>query len=201
MARALAPHMIEAGWGPHHQYWRVGGTENQAIMSPRCATPRSAPSRRIWPTTNWAPDGINVVAIHPGATRTEKTDPATEEKFAKAVSIGRIVDASEIAFLVAFLASPKSIAINGETLCRRWRRLRPHSTTSNRHVLSEIAAVPDCGFVALLRTRAPDRETIQIPPAETLSKLLAAARDRGCRRCDQHAFHHTRIVTIVAATA
>ena len=51
--------------------------------------------------------GINVVAIHPGANRTERTLPADEEKLSRGVSIGRIVDSSEIAFLVAFLASPK----------------------------------------------------------------------------------------------
>jgi NAD(P)-dependent dehydrogenase (short-subunit alcohol dehydrogenase family) len=62
------------------------------------------------------PKGINVNAIHPGATRTEKTDPASESKFATTITIGRIVDASEIAWLVTVLASPKSIAINGETL-------------------------------------------------------------------------------------
>ena len=32
------------------------------------------------------------------------------------VSIGRLIEAKEIAYLVAFLASPKSIAINGETI-------------------------------------------------------------------------------------
>jgi NAD(P)-dependent dehydrogenase (short-subunit alcohol dehydrogenase family) len=62
------------------------------------------------------PKGINVNAIHPGATRTEKTDPASEAKFATTVTIGRIVDASEIGWLVTVLASPKSVAINGETL-------------------------------------------------------------------------------------
>jgi hypothetical protein len=32
------------------------------------------------------------------------------------VSIGRLVDSSEIAFLVAFLASPRSVAINGAAI-------------------------------------------------------------------------------------
>ncbi len=60
--------------------------------------------------------GINVVAIHPGATRTERTDPASEPALAAGTTIGRIVDASEIAWLVAVLASPRSRAINGVTI-------------------------------------------------------------------------------------
>jgi NAD(P)-dependent dehydrogenase (short-subunit alcohol dehydrogenase family) len=43
-------------------------------------------------------------------------DEAMAAKFAASVTIGRIVDASEIAWLVTVLASPKSVAINGETI-------------------------------------------------------------------------------------
>jgi NAD(P)-dependent dehydrogenase (short-subunit alcohol dehydrogenase family) len=32
------------------------------------------------------------------------------------VSIGRIVDAEEVAWVVAFLASPRSVAVNGDTV-------------------------------------------------------------------------------------
>jgi NAD(P)-dependent dehydrogenase (short-subunit alcohol dehydrogenase family) len=62
------------------------------------------------------PKGINVVAVHPGATRTERTDPTSEKQLAASVSIGRIVDASEVAWVVAFLASPRSVAINGDAI-------------------------------------------------------------------------------------
>jgi NAD(P)-dependent dehydrogenase (short-subunit alcohol dehydrogenase family) len=57
-----------------------------------------------------------VVALHPGATRTERTDPAAEKSLAAHVSIGRIVDSSEVANVVAFLASPESVAINGDAI-------------------------------------------------------------------------------------
>src|SRR5262245_8475325 len=62
------------------------------------------------------PKGVNVTAVHPGATRTERTDPNTEREHAASVSIGRIVDASEVAAVVAFLASPRSVAINGDAI-------------------------------------------------------------------------------------
>ncbi len=59
-----------------------------------------------------APHGINVVTVHPGATRTEAT---SEEAAARAANnlVGRMIDASEVAYVVAFLASPKSVAIDG----------------------------------------------------------------------------------------
>ncbi len=74
--------------------------------------------------------GINVTAIHPGLTRTERTAPliaasaaaqgispqALEEQMAAGNSIEHLVDASEVANVVAFLCSPKSRAINGDAI-------------------------------------------------------------------------------------
>jgi NAD(P)-dependent dehydrogenase (short-subunit alcohol dehydrogenase family) len=61
------------------------------------------------------PQGVNVTVVHPGMTRTERTiDPELERKVAAGVSIGRIVAAEEVADVVAFLASPRSVALNGD---------------------------------------------------------------------------------------
>jgi NAD(P)-dependent dehydrogenase (short-subunit alcohol dehydrogenase family) len=55
--------------------------------------------------------------VHHGTTRAGQIiEPAAATRLAASVSIGRLIEASEIAFLVAFLASPKSVAINGETI-------------------------------------------------------------------------------------
>jgi len=76
------------------------------------------------------PLGINVTVVHPGLTRTERTDGViaeaaqrqgiteaeAEERMAQGVSTRRIIDAREIAHVIAFLASPKSIAINGDAI-------------------------------------------------------------------------------------
>ncbi len=76
------------------------------------------------------PDGINVTCVHPGLTRTEKTPAAmryhaeasgsspedVEKRFAAATAIGRMVTAEQVADVVAFLASPKSIAITGDAI-------------------------------------------------------------------------------------
>lgn len=113
-ARALAPHLISNGWG---RIINIGGLAIRKSGRP-VATLRNVGVAAI--TKNLAdelgPKGINVVAVHPGATRTERTDPANEQKLAANVSIGRIVDASEVAAVVAFLASPKSVAINGDAI-------------------------------------------------------------------------------------
>jgi NAD(P)-dependent dehydrogenase (short-subunit alcohol dehydrogenase family) len=68
--------------------------------------------------------------VHPGTTRTEKTVQVfanqareasvtvdeIEKRHASTNSSRRIIDAQEIAYVVAFLASPKSVAINGDVI-------------------------------------------------------------------------------------
>ncbi len=77
-----------------------------------------------------SPHGINVNVVHPGLTRTEKTAPLLAARAASTgqtveeietrmtgnVLIGRIVDAAEVADIVAFLVSPRSVAINGDAI-------------------------------------------------------------------------------------
>jgi NAD(P)-dependent dehydrogenase (short-subunit alcohol dehydrogenase family) len=77
-----------------------------------------------------APRGISVVCVHPGTTRTEKTPGVVErraaalgvsvaeveKRMAAANLVGRLITAQEIGDIVAFLASPKSIAINGDAI-------------------------------------------------------------------------------------
>ena len=114
-ARAVAPHLIGNGWG---RIINIGGgaarRSGNYIASIRNAAVSSL-------TKNLADElgakGINVNAIHPGTTRAgQKIEQAAEARLTASVSIGRLVEAAEIAFLVAFLASPKSVAINGETI-------------------------------------------------------------------------------------
>jgi NAD(P)-dependent dehydrogenase (short-subunit alcohol dehydrogenase family) len=113
-ARAVAPHLVANGWG---RIINIGGLAIHRTGRP-VATLRNVGVAAI--TKNLADElgvkGINVVAVHPGATRTERTAPTAEAKLAASVSIGRIVDASEVAWVVAFLASPKSVAINGDAI-------------------------------------------------------------------------------------
>ena len=113
-ARAVAPHLIANGWG---RIINIGGLAVHRTGR-TVATLRNVGVAAV--TKNLAdelgPRGINVVAVHPGATRTERTDPASEASLASSSSIGRIVDSSEVAWIVTFLASPKSVAINGDAI-------------------------------------------------------------------------------------
>jgi NAD(P)-dependent dehydrogenase (short-subunit alcohol dehydrogenase family) len=113
-ARAAAPHLVANGWG---RIINIGGLAIHKTGRP-VATLRNVGVAAV--TKNLAdelgPQGVNVVAVHPGATRTERTDPAKERELAASSSIGRIVDAKEVAYVVAFLASPKSVSINGDAI-------------------------------------------------------------------------------------
>lgn len=60
--------------------------------------------------------GITVNTVHPGATRTERTTDEDARRVGVDNAIGRIVDAGEIGWLVAFLCSPKATAITGESI-------------------------------------------------------------------------------------
>ena len=74
--------------------------------------------------------GVNVTVVHPGLTRTEATagvvaatadregvEPAAvERRLAAGSAIGRLINADEVAAVIAFLASPLSVAINGDAV-------------------------------------------------------------------------------------
>jgi NAD(P)-dependent dehydrogenase (short-subunit alcohol dehydrogenase family) len=113
-AKAAAPYFLAQGWG---RIINIGGVTARRTGH-YVASIRNAGVSAL--TKNLAdelgPRGINVNAINPAATRTERTDVALAERVGRNTSIGRIVEAEEIAWLVVFLASPKSAAINGATI-------------------------------------------------------------------------------------
>lgn len=111
MARAAAPHMIANGWGRIVNVSGLGARRSESAVQ----TVRNVAVAAI--TKNLADDlgrhGVNVTVVHPGLTRTESgPDPEPEP----ANSIGRIVDAREVADVVVFLASPRSVAITGDAI-------------------------------------------------------------------------------------
>jgi NAD(P)-dependent dehydrogenase (short-subunit alcohol dehydrogenase family) len=125
-ARAVAPLMLESGWG------RIVNIAGLAARSTGNLVGTIRNVAVVAMTKNLAdelgPRGINVTVVHPGMTRTERTPEAmaamaeargtTVEELERAleggVSIGRLVTAEEVAAVVAFLASPKSVALNGD---------------------------------------------------------------------------------------
>jgi NAD(P)-dependent dehydrogenase (short-subunit alcohol dehydrogenase family) len=126
-AREVAPHMIARGWG------RIINISGLAARGTGSTIGSIRNVSVVALTKNLAdelgPRGINVTVIHPGLTRTERT-PAVIAARAQRQGInyedaeqqmvhnliGRWVDASEIAAIAAFLASPKAAAINGDVI-------------------------------------------------------------------------------------
>ena len=58
------------------------------------------------------PTGINVTVVHPGLTLTEREPPPG----VPIPSIGRHVTAAEVADVIVFLCSPRSVAVNGDAI-------------------------------------------------------------------------------------
>ncbi|HSZ40239.1 MAG TPA: SDR family oxidoreductase [Trebonia sp.] len=126
--RAVVPHMRAAGWG---RVINVSGLAARYTGS-ITGTVRNVAVAAL--TKNLADelgrDGINVTVVHPGMTVTERlpglvaaraasdgvSEDEVERRLAAGVSIGRLVTAEEVASVVAFLASPKSVAVNGDTI-------------------------------------------------------------------------------------
>jgi NAD(P)-dependent dehydrogenase (short-subunit alcohol dehydrogenase family) len=127
-AREVAPHMIGQGWGRIINISGLAARQTGALIGSVRNVAVAALTKNL--ADELGPHGINVTVVHPGVTRTEKT-PAViaaqaaatglvpeevERRMAAANTIRRLVDAREIAYVVAFLASPKSIAINGDAI-------------------------------------------------------------------------------------
>jgi len=101
-AQAVAPYLIDSGWG---RIINIGGLAARSTGQ-YVASVRNAAVSAL--TKNLADElgarGVTAIAIHPGATRTEKTTAEQEQRFALNNTIGRLVDASDIAWLVTVLA-------------------------------------------------------------------------------------------------
>jgi NAD(P)-dependent dehydrogenase (short-subunit alcohol dehydrogenase family) len=127
-ARAVAPLMIDQGWG---RIISVSG------LAARSATSLVGSVRNVAVaamTKNLAdelgPYGINVTVVHPGLTRTEKTagmlaarasaqgvsEQEAEAQLIAGISVGRMITAQEIGDVIAFLASPRSVSITGDAV-------------------------------------------------------------------------------------
>jgi NAD(P)-dependent dehydrogenase (short-subunit alcohol dehydrogenase family) len=136
-ARAVAPHMIAQGWG---RIINISGLAARSVGTPSGSI-RNVAVAALTKTLGdeLGHSGINVTVLHPGLTVTEQTpahiaayaaahgttEAAAEAEMTKGISIGRAVTAAEIADIVAFLASPRSVAINGDVIAAGGGALGP----------------------------------------------------------------------------
>jgi len=109
-AKAVAPHMQQRGWG---RIVNIGGLSGR--RSGNLSGLRNAAIVHLTKTLSdqLGRHGVTVNLVHPGATRTERTDEETARRAAEANAIRRMVDAREIGQVVAFLASTKAASITG----------------------------------------------------------------------------------------
>ena len=128
-ARAVAPYMQEQGWAASSTWaaCRRGGRQGTSAPVVRNS---GLSNLTKYLAEELGGDGVCVNLVHPGTTRTERSGPmyaeqaeregVTVEEIERRAAAGnstkRIVDAEELAWVVAFLASPRSIAISGETI-------------------------------------------------------------------------------------
>jgi len=132
-ARAAIPHLKEQGWG---RIINISGT-NARNAGNLSGGARNTSLVHFTKTlaVQLGRFGITVNCIHPGATRTERTprllaaraaelgitpEEAEQRTYApdspRGNAIGRMVDAAEVAYVAAFLASDKAWAVSGELI-------------------------------------------------------------------------------------
>lgn len=128
MAREVAPLMAAQGWGRIVNISGLAARSTGSTIGSMRNVAVAALTKNL--ADELGPQGINVTVVHPALTRTEKTAGLIAGKAASSgrseaeieagmtanILIGRLVDAAEVADVVAFLASPRSVAINGDAI-------------------------------------------------------------------------------------
>lgn len=127
-ARAFAPAMAERGWGRIVNISGLAARRSGTVTGSVRNVAVAAMTKNL--ADELGSQGINVTVVHPGSTRTERTPQAlratadargitpeqVEQALVAEIGIGRLVTADEVANVVAFLASPLSVGINGDAI-------------------------------------------------------------------------------------
>jgi len=126
-AQAVAPHMVAQGWGRIVNISGLGARSVGSAIGSMRNVAVAAMTKNL--ADELGPKGVHVTVVHPGLTRTEATAGVVERIAAargisadeaaatlNGNSIKRLIDAEEVAWLVAFLASPRSVAVNGDAI-------------------------------------------------------------------------------------
>ena len=120
--------MIAGGWGRIVMISGLAARQTGSIIGSIRNVSVAALAKNL--ADELGPKGINVTVVHPGLTVTEKvqdllaararsagvTEAEMAARMAANVAIGRLVTAEEVADVVAFLASPRSVAVNGDAV-------------------------------------------------------------------------------------
>jgi NAD(P)-dependent dehydrogenase (short-subunit alcohol dehydrogenase family) len=127
-ARLAAPYMVEQGWG---RIIQISGLATRVALGVSGGMRNAAVTNLgVTLANELGPHGITVNTLQPGAVETETLLDRLEgmaqqqgvdvetfrERMASQNAIRRVVTPAEIADVVAFLASPLSGSINGESI-------------------------------------------------------------------------------------
>jgi NAD(P)-dependent dehydrogenase (short-subunit alcohol dehydrogenase family) len=126
-AQVVAPLMAAQGWGRIINISGLGARNTGSAVGSMRNVAVAAMTKNL--ADELGPRGINVTVVHPGVTRTEATpgviarlaaarrvSEADAEQLLTTNSVRRLISAEEVAWVVAFLASPRSVAINGDAV-------------------------------------------------------------------------------------
>ena len=127
-AREVVPGMRAAGWGRIVNVSGLAARQSGSAVGSMRNIAVAALTKNM--ADELGPAGIQATCVHPGTTRTERTAglldarsrqegrpvAEIEAELAAANSIRHLVDAAEVADVVAFLCSPRSRAINGDAI-------------------------------------------------------------------------------------
>jgi NAD(P)-dependent dehydrogenase (short-subunit alcohol dehydrogenase family) len=110
--REVAPHMARGGGGRIINISGLAARSTGSTIGSIRNVSVAALTKNV--ADELAGQGITAVVVHPGLVATEKTPP--DASAPPRSLLGRRVDAAEVAFVVAFLASPRAVVINGDAI-------------------------------------------------------------------------------------
>lgn len=127
-ARAAAPYMLASGWGRIINISGLAARQTGSTFGSVRNVSVVALTKSL--ADELGPAGINVTVVHPGLTITERMPDVIRDfaerngidvveataSLAGSTTIGRLVTAEEVAHVITFLASPLSVAVNGDVI-------------------------------------------------------------------------------------
>tara|TARA_B110000495_G_C22983580_1_gene578483 strand:+ start:763 stop:1557 length:795 start_codon:yes stop_codon:yes gene_type:complete len=127
-AKNVAPYMKSKGWGRIVNISGLNARSSSNLIGSIRNVSVSSLTKNL--ADNLGPFGINVSVVHPGLTYTERSDQmiknlskknSIDYDSAKKIlfennSINALISSEDIANVIAFLASPLSVSINGDAI-------------------------------------------------------------------------------------
>lgn len=130
LVRALAPAMIERGWGRVVNIASNAGVSGYRYTAAYCASKHAVVGLTRALATDFAKTGVTINAVCPGWVNTDmvaqatsriadKTGTSAEEARTRLASMspqGRIIEPAEVAHVVAMLCADEARGVNGQAL-------------------------------------------------------------------------------------